>query len=271
MSANYAALDLLATRTIEWNEQKAKLEKELRSAQDSESVFHGQLEKAAKSLMDKDDRIFVITEDGRDQYTFSWSRARLALCVNSATVSWLTRRLKLKSCNWPAASLMLRMRVTWTKSLRRWLAKLMVRRLQPRSRKKRPRRRLMKRPRRKKSERHPPQSTFYLFFFIFRPHFLNIKTSLPIDKDLELLGCNLNSFPFPWFALNFYIWTRMNFCLCLSASPYLQVDSFMSRRQNYSMIRGWIVYDSLPSCGWFVKESKVTCLGVVVDLLKSHC
>lgn len=53
--AHYAALDLeLVAKTREWNEHKQKLEKELRSTENSESVFCGQLEKAAKSLMEKD-------------------------------------------------------------------------------------------------------------------------------------------------------------------------------------------------------------------------
>ena len=70
MSAHYAALDLeLVVKTGEWNEQKAKLEKELRSAQNSECVFRGQLEKATKSLTEMDDRIFELTEEGRNQYT----------------------------------------------------------------------------------------------------------------------------------------------------------------------------------------------------------
>ncbi|GMN47508.1 hypothetical protein TIFTF001_016677 [Ficus carica] len=57
MYVHHAAIDLeVATKAREWNEQKAKLEKELKSAQYSESVFCGScgLLKAAKLLTEKD-------------------------------------------------------------------------------------------------------------------------------------------------------------------------------------------------------------------------
>lgn len=82
MSAHYAALDLeLAVKTREQNKQKEKLEKELSSTQDPVCVFHGQLEKAAKSLTEMDDRISELTEEGTNQYTLGQTHARLdTLC-----------------------------------------------------------------------------------------------------------------------------------------------------------------------------------------------
>ena len=74
MTTHYVAIDLeLATRTREWNKQKAKLENKIRSVQDSESLFHDQLEKDAKVLMKKDDHISELIKEGKDQFTFNWS------------------------------------------------------------------------------------------------------------------------------------------------------------------------------------------------------
>ena len=76
MSAYYATLDLeLVVKTKDQNDQKAKLEKELRSTQDSKSVFPDQLKKVVKSLTKNDDHISELTEEGKDQYTF-----QLVLC-----------------------------------------------------------------------------------------------------------------------------------------------------------------------------------------------
>lgn len=53
------------------------MEKKLRLARDSESAFPSKLKKVVKSLTKKDDHISKLTEEGKDQYTFDWSYAKL--------------------------------------------------------------------------------------------------------------------------------------------------------------------------------------------------
>lgn len=57
-SAYYDAIDFeLTKKAREWNELKNNMEKEVKSAKGSKSVFHNQLEKAEKLLKEKDDHI----------------------------------------------------------------------------------------------------------------------------------------------------------------------------------------------------------------------
>ena len=44
---------------------------------------------------------------------------------------------------------------------------------------------------------------FYFMFFFSLPHFLNIKTFLPIDEDIGLLGCNFEHLSFAYIYFKF--------------------------------------------------------------------
>lgn len=88
MSAHYVALDLeLVVKTREWNKHKEKLEKELRSTKSSESVFCGQLEKAAKSLMEKDDLTPSLPRREGIDSPLTGLMLGSTLCANTATAS----------------------------------------------------------------------------------------------------------------------------------------------------------------------------------------
>lgn len=168
----------------------------MRSAQDSKSMFRGQLEKATKSMMKKDDHIFELTEEGRDQYTFDWSRARLKTLRQYRNDKLVDKEvdaeiLQLTSYFYNAKDKEDKGRLDEVVEAMTCQAddeEAIAKESQEEAKKT-----IDERP----SECCPPQSIFTcVFLFLFLNSFPEHQNFFARDNDLRLLGCNFEQLSF---------------------------------------------------------------------------